>query len=80
MNAIVSKPLLGDKFMPEMHLKQHRFTESAGDPVTKKKERIKKKLKKQEVQDICIKTNYIKLVFNMIWLTDSFTRTASVKY
>ena len=34
--------MAGDKFMPEMHLKQPRFTYSACDPVTKNKERIEK--------------------------------------
>ena len=41
MNEIVNKFLLsGDKFMPEMHLKQPRFTYSACGPFTKNKERI----------------------------------------
>ena len=43
MNEIVNKFLLaGDKFMPEMHLKQPRFTYSACQRFTKNKERIKK--------------------------------------
>ena len=43
MNKVVNKLLLvGDKFMPEMHLKQPRFTYSACGPFTKKKERIQK--------------------------------------
>ena len=43
MNKIVKKKLLaGDKFMPEMHLKQPAFTYSAYDPFTKSKERIQK--------------------------------------
>ena len=43
MNEIVNKPLLaGDKFMPEMHLKQPGFTYSACGPFTKNKERIQK--------------------------------------
>ena len=43
MNEIVNKFLLaGDKFMPEMHLKQRGFTYSACGPFTKTKERIKK--------------------------------------
>ena len=43
MNEIVNKFLLaGDKFMPEMHLKQPGFTCSACGPFTKNKERIKK--------------------------------------
>ena len=41
MNEIVNKFLLaGDKFMPEMHLKQLRFTYSAWGSFTKNKERI----------------------------------------
>ena len=43
MNKIVNKFLLGgDKLMPEMHLKQLRFTYSACGPFTKNKERIQK--------------------------------------
>ena len=43
MNEIVNKFLLvGDKFMPEMHLRQPGFTYSACGPFTKNKERIEK--------------------------------------
>ena len=43
MNEIVNKFLLaGDKFMPEMHLKQPGFTYSACGSFTKNKERIQK--------------------------------------
>ena len=43
MNEIVNKFLLaGDKFMPEMHLKQPGFTYSAFGPFTKNQERIQK--------------------------------------
>ena len=43
MNEIVNKFLLaGDKFMPEMHLKQPGFTYSAYGPFTKNKDRIQK--------------------------------------
>ena len=43
MNEIVKNFLLaGDKFMPEMDLKQLRFTCSACGPFTKNKERIQK--------------------------------------
>ena len=46
MNEIINKFLLvGDKFMPEMHLKQPGFTYSACDPFTKKKKRIEKFVK-----------------------------------
>ena len=64
MDEIVNKLLLaGDKFMPEMHLKQPGFTYSACGPFTKDKER-----KKQEKQTIFTKMNLIKHAFNMIWL------------
>ena len=53
MNKIVNKFLLeGDKFLPEMHLKQRRFTYSACGPFTKNKESIQKF---KETRD----TNYI---------------------
>ena len=43
MNGIVYKILLvGDKFMPEMHLRQPGFTYSACGPFTKNRERIAK--------------------------------------
>ena len=57
MNEIVNKFLLtGDKVMPEMHLIQLGFTYSACGPFTKNKEKYKN-LKKEEIQDIFIKTN-----------------------
>ena len=43
MNEIVNKFLsAGDKFTPEMHLKEAGFTYSASGPFTKNKERIQK--------------------------------------
>ena len=43
MNKIINTFLLaGDKFMPEMHLRQPGFTYSACGPFTKNKERIEK--------------------------------------
>ena len=43
MNKIVNKFLLaGDKFMPEIHLKQPRFTYSACRPFTKKQRKHSK--------------------------------------
>ena len=64
MNEIVNKLLLvGDKFMPEIYLKQPRFTYSACGPFTKNKERIEK-----FIQTLLIKMNLIRLVFNMIGL------------
>ena len=42
MNNVINKYLLaGDKFMPEMHLRQPRFVYSACGPFTRHKERIK---------------------------------------
>ena len=42
MNNIINKFLLaGDKFMPEMHLRQPKFVYSARGPFTRHKERIK---------------------------------------
>ena len=65
MNEIVNKFLLvGDKFMPEMHLKQPDFTDNACGPFTKNKERIEKFMQTGN-------TNFIyknELDFNMIWL------------
>ena len=46
MNEIINKVLLvGDKFMPEMHLKQPGFTYSAYGPFTKNKEGIENFMK-----------------------------------
>ena len=43
MNAIINKFVLaGEKYMPQMHLKQPGFTYSAYGPFTKNKEKIKK--------------------------------------
>ena len=43
MNDIINKFLIvGDKFMPEIHLRQPEFTYSACGPFTKNKERIQK--------------------------------------
>ena len=43
MDGIINKFLLtGDKFMPEMHLRQPGFTYSACGPFTKTKKRIQK--------------------------------------
>ena len=41
MNEIINKFLLArDKFMPEIHSRQPRFTDSACGPFTKNKEKI----------------------------------------
>ena len=43
MNNVINKfLLLGDKFMPEIHLRQPQFTYSACGPFTKHEERIQK--------------------------------------
>ena len=69
MNEIVNRLLLaGDNFKPEIYLKQW-FTYSASLQITKNKELIEK-LKKQEIKNIFMKKNWIKLVFNMIWLME----------
>ena len=57
MNEVVNKFLLeGDKFMPEMNLKQPGFTYSACVPFTKTKNEFKS-LRKQQIQDIFTKMN-----------------------
>ena len=73
MNEIVNRFLLaGDKFMPEMHLKQSGFTYSTCRLFTKSKERIHlaekllkpiiKKLKKEEF------ILHLKTIFGMLIL------------
>ena len=70
MNKIINKFLLaGDKFMPEMHLRQPGFAYSACGPFTKNKESIQK-FKETGNKAIFVKMNFIRLVFNMIWLMD----------
>ena len=67
MNEIINKFLLGgDKFMPEMHLKQPGFTYSACGPFTKNKEKIEKFMQ-SVIQILFTKMSLIKHVFNMIW-------------
>ena len=54
MNEIVNKFLqVGDRFMPEMHLKQPGFTYSACGPFTKNKERIEKFIQTGDTNFIC---------------------------
>ena len=66
LNKIVNSFLLaGDKFMPEMHLKQPGFTYSACGPFTKNKERIQK-FKEKVIRVIFTKMNLIRHAFNMI--------------
>ena len=62
MNDVVNKFLLaGDKFIPEMHLKQ------PCGPFTKNRRRIEN-LCRLEIHALFTKMILIKLVFNMIWL------------
>ena len=66
MNDIINKFLLaGDKFMPEMHLRQPQFVYGVYGPFTRHKERIKE-LNVQVMRVIFIEMNSIKLVFNAI--------------
>ena len=68
MNDIVNKFLLaGNKFMPEMHLKQPGFTYSACGPFTKNKERIQK-FKETGDTSYIYKLYLINHAFSMIWL------------
>ena len=56
MNEMVNKLLLtGNKFMPEMHLRQPEFTYSACGSFLKKINKEYKSLKKQEIHNIFIK-------------------------
>ena len=65
MNETVNKfPLAVDKFMPEMHLRQLRFTYSTCGPFTKNKERIQK-LKETGDSRYIYQNELDKLVFNM---------------
>ena len=70
MNEIVNKYFLaGDKFMPEMNLKQQDLLTVLVDHSQKGKKEFRN-LKKQETQAIFTKMNLIKLAFNMIWLME----------
>ena len=64
MNEIVNKLLLpGDKFMPEMHLKQPGFTYSACSLFQK----TKKELCRLEIQILFTEMSLIRVAFSMIW-------------
>ena len=68
MNEVVKKNFLaGDKFMPEITLKQVGFTYTFGGTVTENKKSIQT-LSKHETPSISRGTNWIKLAFNPIWL------------
>ena len=67
MNNVINKFLLaGDKFMPEMHLRQPRFVYSACGPFTRHKERIKefkrtgdtRYIYKNELDKACFQHDY----------------------
>ena len=71
MNEIVNKFLLvGDKFMPEMYLKQPGFTYSTCAPFTRNKERIEKFMQTGNTDFIYRNEgmSLIRLDFNRIWL------------
>ena len=54
MNEIINKFLLvGDKFMPEMHLRQPRFVYSECGPFTRHKERIKEFKRTGNINLLC---------------------------
>ena len=68
MNEIISKFLLtGDKFLPEMHLRQPRFTYSGCGHFPKCKE---KKFKETGDSRSIHQNGLAKLSFNMIWLME----------
>ena len=71
MNEIVNMILLvGDKFMPVMHLKQPAFTYSALVHLPKSKKELNSSCR-LEIQILFTEMNLIKLVFNMIWLMEN---------
>ena len=82
MNEIVNKFLLvGDKFVPQMHLKQPGFTYSVCGPFTRNKERIEKFMQTGNT-DVTYRNELDKLAFNMMWLMvnqDLAKRTQSDK-
>ena len=59
--------LIGNKFMPEMHLKKPGLLTVLVVHLLKPKKELKS-LFRLEIQILFIKMNLIKLVFNMIWL------------
>ena len=71
MSEIINKFLLtGDKFIPEMHLRQPGFTYSACGPFTKNKERIQK-FKETGDASYIYKNELERYAFNMIWLMET---------
>ena len=70
MNEIVNKFLLaGDKYMPEMHLKQPVYNYSACGTFTKNKERIQNFKEAGDTSHI-YKNEFDKTCFSMIWLME----------
>ena len=68
MNNLINKFLIaGDKFMPEIHLRQPRFVYSACGPFTSHKERINEFKRTGDTRYI-YRNNLIKLVFNTFLL------------
>ena len=59
--------LVGDKFMPEMHLKQHGFTYSACGSFTKNKKRIEKFMQTGNTEFIS-RDEFDKACFQHVWL------------
>ena len=69
MNEIVNKLLLaGDKFMPEVHLRQPGFTYSAFEQFTKNNEKTQKFIETGELQYIY--QNELEILLNMTWLLE----------
>ena len=68
MNEVVNTCLLvGDKIMPEMHLKQPGFTYRVCGPFTKNKERIEKFMQTGNTYFI-YRNELDKACFQQIWL------------
>ena len=65
MNEINQFFVAGDKFMPEINLRQPGFMYSTGGPCSKNKEC--KNLKKQETHNIFLRTNWAKVAFRITW-------------
>ena len=84
MNEIINKFLLaGDKFMPEMHLRQPGFTYSPCGPFTKNKERIKKNWRNRRLKRYIYQNEPDKACFKHDMAYENFKdllrRTASDK-
>ena len=56
--------------MSEKRFRQLGFTYSACGSFTKNKERTKKKIKKQLIQDLFIETKQMRVVFNTKWILE----------